>query len=395
MRLSLATMKEMAMTEQQIHVISGGDVTGDDRRKISRVVGEIEVGILYDKTIVPVRNYEADEGYQRPASPKRVKDLTSDLLKKRVDLPTALLLNIREFDPARHLRPNNCGGMSLFVSADDHFYVVDGQHRLAALKAVINEDEEHDTTAPSMWRTYKLPFVCLLGATESEEMRQFYVVNSTAKSVSTDLAYDLLRVQAQKSPEVRDALIEGGDMWKVKGQELADHLKDAGPWEGRIRFPNAKKLKTTIPSAGMVNSLKPLLDGSYLLFSQAELEEQATILTAYWSGILRVLPEVGEAPEKYTLQKMTGAVVMHAILPAVMDYLRSEGHSLLSAENYGDALKASLDSLSEENREGVVVSGADFWLSGAGGAAGAYSSNAGRRVIKSRILTHLPRPKIR
>jgi hypothetical protein len=33
-----------------------------------------------------------------------------------------------------------------------------------------------------------IPFTCMLGATEDEEMDQFYIVNSKAKSVRTDLA---------------------------------------------------------------------------------------------------------------------------------------------------------------------------------------------------------------
>ena len=45
-----------------------------------------------------------------------------------------------------------------------------------------------------------IPFVCVLGASEREEMEQFYVVNSTAKSVRTDLAYDLLKQRAENDP---------------------------------------------------------------------------------------------------------------------------------------------------------------------------------------------------
>ena len=200
------------MTDTQIPVISGGEVSGDKHRRIPRVVGEIEVGALYERSVVPTREYEVDRGYQRPATASRVRRLSQDLMRKRVDLPTALLLNIRDFDPTRHLRPSDCGGMCLVVDADDKFYVVDGQHRLAALKMLIADEDEAGT---SPWRAYKLPFVCLLGATEAEEMRQFYVVNSTAKSVSTDLAYDLLRVQAEKNPDLRDALVERGEEWKL------------------------------------------------------------------------------------------------------------------------------------------------------------------------------------
>ena len=39
---------------------------------------------------------------------------------------------------------------------------------------------------------FRIPFVCVIGANEleEEEMEQFYVVNSTVKSVCTDFAYN-------------------------------------------------------------------------------------------------------------------------------------------------------------------------------------------------------------
>jgi hypothetical protein len=43
---------------------------------------------------------------------------------------------------------------------------------------------------------------------EDEEMRQFYVVNSTAKSVRTDLALDLLKQQYDRDGRVMEQTIE-------------------------------------------------------------------------------------------------------------------------------------------------------------------------------------------
>jgi len=65
-----------------------------------------------------------------------------------------------------------------------------------------------------------IPYVCLLGAPEEEEMEQFYIVNSTAKSVKTDLALVLLRRRADKDPAVYQALQERGREWQVDGQAI-------------------------------------------------------------------------------------------------------------------------------------------------------------------------------
>lgn len=377
-----------------IPVIPGGSVTGDKGRAIPRVVGEIDFGALDGQFTVPVRDYDADRGYQRPASDKRVRDLSTDLEKGRVDLPTALLLNLRDFDPSCHLRTEG-GVTTLWINEVDRFYVVDGQHRLSALKRLL-EEAGNEAAKRDRWTSFKVPFVCLLGASEGEEMRQFYVVNSTAKSVSTDLAYDLLRTQAQQSPEIREAITERGDDWKLQGQELADRLNVEAPWAGRIRFPNQKKTKQmTIPSSGMVNSLRELVRGSSPIFEQAGLDDRVSILVAFWSGILRVLPEANETPDQFTLQKMTGAVVLHSILPGVIEIIRSQGASILDPEAYREVMEEPLLRLEGETRDEIPVSGVNFWRSGADGAAGAFSSNAGRRVLRARLKNSLPSVTIR
>jgi len=50
----------------------------------------------------------------------------------------------------------------------------------------------------------------------------------------------------------------------------------------------------------------------------------------------------------------------------------------------------TLLSLEGDNAEGDISRGADFWLSGARGAAGSFSSNAGRRVLRARLRANLP-----
>jgi hypothetical protein len=87
--------------------------------------------------------------------------------------------------------------MELYLAPE--LYVVDGQHRTAALCELVEED-------PVAWSPFSLPFVCMSGASERQEMGQFYVVNSTAKSVRTDLAYDLLKQRAESDPGLARAL---------------------------------------------------------------------------------------------------------------------------------------------------------------------------------------------
>jgi hypothetical protein len=59
-------------------------------------------------------------------------------------------------------------------------------------------------------------------------------------------------------------------------------------------------------------------------------------------------------------------------------------------ESYESALEDSLTNLEGDTAEGGPAVGADFWRSGPNGAAGSFSSNAGRQVLISRLRADLP-----
>ena len=100
----------------------------------------------------------------------------------------------------------------------------------------------HKKEDPEAWEGLFIPFVCMLGASENEEMEQFHVVNSTAKSVRTDLALVLLKQRAEADPRLMEALIERGESWKVKAQTIVEELEKMSPvWRQRIRFPGEPK----------------------------------------------------------------------------------------------------------------------------------------------------------
>ena len=127
--------------------------------------------------------------------------LAKDLKERAIDIPTAVLLNVRETHAERLIEMAREGSIEI-DSADDSFslYVVDGQHRILAIRQICEEDFER-------WKNFSVPFVLMLGADEHQELRQFYVVNSNAKSVKTDLAFDLLKQQTDHDGKVMDQAI--------------------------------------------------------------------------------------------------------------------------------------------------------------------------------------------
>jgi DGQHR domain-containing protein len=359
------------------------------RADVPIVTGFIPAGALIpDNYVVPHRDPRTGKGYQRLPQEARINELVTDLRKGRVDLPTSVLLNIRNRDARRAYKD---GALSLApfsetgtkLGYEPKFYVVDGQHRILALKKLIEEFEE------DRWSKYQIPFTCMLGATEEEEMDQFYIVNSKAKSVRTDLAYELLSQRAQ-DPEVMESLVERGRDWQVHASNIVKKLSEDSPvWRGKIRFAAMEKGDTVMPSASMTSSLKPILASPY--FKVLSADQQVSILDAFWRGVRDVMPEAFDESSEFSLQKGIGVIVLHTLFTQVIEIARSRGDSVTEPDTYRHILRAALEQLEGENASGDPVTGLNFWRAAPLGAAGSYSSSAGRRVLIAKMQQRLPK----
>jgi DGQHR domain-containing protein len=385
----------MARTEERtppsplaaIDIVEGQEL----RSGVPVVAGFIRAGVLIDNYDIPTYDPRTGKGYQRPLQESRVNELVKDLSKERVDLPTGILLNVRNREARQAVKAGKLSLSYLRDSASHRviFHVVDGQHRVAALLKLINDDPDGE------WRDFLIPFICMVGATEQEEMEQFYVVNSRAKSVRTDLAFALLRKLTDRDPKMMERLDEKGKGWQVEAEKLVEALAEGSSvWRGLIRLAAMEKGGTTMPSASMVTSLKPVLSMS--LFSRLTFEQQQQVIEAFWSGLREVMRPAFDNPQDYVLQKGVGVMVLHIILVEVLEIARATGRSILDAATYRDIMQKPMDQLAGEAQDGLgtPVSGVDFWRTAPAGAAGSYSSSAGRRVLTAKIRQSLPRVEV-
>ena len=216
--------------------------------QLPRTGRPIAVGFIRAKDLIPRariahREFEGGTGYQRLPSPARVNSLARDLQQQKVDLPTALLLNLRDFDETANITQSE--GTTFLSLSDESLWEVDGQHRCQGLKTALEDD-------PDRFSDYTIPFVLGLGWPDDYEMEQFYVVNSNAKSVPTTIAYDILASMGQSIPGLMQDLEESGRGWQVHGHDLAREMAETSQiWAGRIRFSNQPKGKTTVASSGL------------------------------------------------------------------------------------------------------------------------------------------------
>ena len=137
-----------------------------------------------------------------------------------------------------------------------------------------------------------------------------------------------------------------------------------------------------------MNSFKNLLGTPY--FGSISQSNQVAILTAYWNGIANVIPEAFGDAQAYSLQKSVGVQILHSLLIPVLEYIRSTGDSVLEPESYVKAMGEALTQIEGDTGNGDLARGADFWVAGRDGAAGSYSSNAGRRVLTAKLRNLLP-----
>ena len=372
------------MNHYLIPVVSGPTL---NKGGVKTVVGAITAKVLIERYNVPERHTLKDKGYQRLPSEKRVSDLASSISRKAVDLPTALLVSLRDVSVDDVLAKDEKGNLFLDLQNDDssedrNLYIVDGQHRVKALEKVLKEQQNG-------FQNVKIPFVCMIGADEDKEMEQFYIVNSNAKSVSTDLALDLLRKRAESNEEIMKELVQKGAKWKVQAQSIVEKLntRSSSVWQGRIRLPNTPKGITTITSSAMIRSLQDLLKHSATFSAIKEEEKKIQIIDAFWSGIKSVFDgtKVFEDSLDYSIQKGVGVNGLNGVLPIVIEVIRSKGKSIFDPASYADVIRTPLEKLDGVAGEGGIVEGADFWKSGSDGATSIYSSRQGSVVLKEKI----------
>lgn len=353
--------------------------------------------------------FDPDEkaGYQRSLSQARVRK-ARDYYRTHQRMPNHLLVNIRRehFDEA-DLRIYDEDGYRKAVDEEGFWtglgeltvprgiplWIFDGQHRLGSLGRLIEED-------PDLFAEFPVPLSITLGLTDTEEMKEFFDVNSNAKAVKTDLAWELLRRMAEEDPALAEELEVAEQDWTVKGAKVADALVEISPiWRDSIQQANESKRRgdrKTLNKAQFIRSLRPVL---YMpAMAKADPEDIARVLDAYWQGIATLYPEAfgPEAnPKDYVLQKGPGVIAFHRVLPQVIEVLRARGDRLADPNAYAEVLKDLpnlQDEVYDDDGTPVTVRGTDYWLAGPKGVASQFTGDAGRKRLAMRIQALLPKP---
>ena len=405
-------MNEMGDNVKKIKIIKGPLVDG-----IRTVSGSIPASLLYLRTDIEYRDAKSKSGYQRIPGKTRINELARDIHEKGIGIPTSILLNIRQSENDENIEnkyiryidqnKNLKRGFSDDISLDNtlnywiefndddnefRFKLLDGQHRYLAYKQLF---EQYGT---KIYEDTLINFVCFIGANESVELKQFHLVNSKAKSVPTNLSYELLTQRAMDDPDYNMGIVGKGQSWIVEGQRLVDKLStDSSIWKGLIRHANEGKGDTVVPSTSLIKSLKPVLDNSY--FKLLDNEGRIRLLDAYWGSIknyeqnafkLTASSKEELSAKDFGILKGVGVVVLHAVLPIIIEVVRIKNLSPFKIDSYTSLIRDVFDRLEGENNMSETVAGSDFWkISSKGGVIGNYSSQSGMKNLISRMEQHI------
>lgn len=293
--------------------------------------GVISADELVERYHIPEYNTNSDTGYQRPVYPSRLGQIASYILNREGVMPTSILANIRQ---GAHFRFTTPPVGELSVPIDQLLEMVDGQHRAKALRLA----KERKQPLP-----YTLPIVFTLGLNEEEEMNLFYIVNSTQKSVPTDLTAEIMRKRIDTKAQDGKAQITITELRRLASVQIARivALNPQSVWFHKIQMADeVKQFQKPIRLATFAHTLEPFLSGDWahnLVFAR-DAQSLSVVVENYWLGLRLLMPAAFDEPRLYSVQSPTGAWVFGWVL---RDMVRlADKANDWSPEFFADQLKS-------------------------------------------------------
>jgi len=247
------------------------------------------------------------KGYQRGLIKKKINDLAEYLERQDGILPVAGLLNVREKNKLVFDKPKikNPSAGTLTIPDYTQLWVVDMQHRLEGIKLAFSRE---------FLRDFFVPVLITDGLSGVKEAAQFYLINTKSKRMGVDLTRRLL-IEHNEIANLTDV-----KKWELKAVQIAillnKKMSDNNPWYGRIREPEAERMKNTIASEkSFIPSLKWLLIAPGIQRKSAA--HLARFLANYWEALRINMPSAFQNPRAYLIQKTPGYYAFHNLAPII------------------------------------------------------------------------------
>lgn len=231
------------------------------------ILTKLSAGLLTNISYASVRGQSNEEGaVQRILNSRRITNIKNFTLEGG-DYPGAIILNWINKDNLLQKINNTI----VFKNMPQSAQLIDGQHRLAGIKAAIVERESISTL--------ELPVAIYENLSTKECADIFLSINTEQKTVSRSLVFDLYGVASQ--PVI--------DRAAVRARDIAMFLNETpeSPFHEQIKFPGSPTRKGGIALSTVVTTIKPLVEekGSFEQIGVSELEMQKQIILNFFIAI--------------------------------------------------------------------------------------------------------------
>lgn len=224
----------------------------------------VPAGLLTRISYAAVRRKDQEEGaVQRVLNTSRIAGI-KDFALRMGDFPASIVLNWI----GGAMTVNN--GLVEIPDLPKSAQIIDGQHRVAGLKAAIEDD-------PSL-EDYQIPVAIYEDLDTAHSARIFISINTEQRPAPKSLVFDLYGVTAS------DLM----DPAAIRANDIIAYLRSAGqPYESWIKLPNAERQRGGVALSTAVNAIKPLVDakGQLEQVGATELEIQKVIFSNFFSAI--------------------------------------------------------------------------------------------------------------
>ena len=320
-----------------------------------------------------------DDGYQRPRTERRLRELARYVLEEEGILPTSVLVGVRPDDEPR-IEPKGFGGGDSAVSAghlhipdDAVLWVIDGQHRLYGVNHAYERGADH-------LASYPFP-VCIMWDVERYlEMVHFNIINTRQRKMSTDIVDRHLVQRLQKEGIQMMASNSRGEKeyMRAAATQIVDRLNEApGLWQHQISIPGvAGRDQGLVRQHAMVVSIEPFLKDAWV--KGIPDDDKVKVLVNFWEAATEAWPEAFDSPRDYRVQATVGIYSLHTLLPVIVQRCLEDRD--LSKDKMRDLLV------------GMGISG-QFWHKEEGDPLTLGTGMASIRALAHYLTGMLPQPE--
>ncbi|WP_186048273.1 DGQHR domain-containing protein [Burkholderia gladioli] len=231
------------------------------------ILTKLPASVVTKISYAAVRGQSNEEGaIQRLLNQSRISGI-KDFTLAGGDYPNAIVLNwVNDNNPI-----SRTNGKLSFTDERQSAQIIDGQHRVAGIKAAIEE-------RPNIGKL-ELPVVIYEKLSTKECADIFLAINEEQKPAPRSLVFDLFGIA---SADLVDAAA-------VRARDIATYLNqdENSPYQGEIKFPGHKTRKGGIALSTAVTAVKPLVEdkGALEQIDIKELEIQRQIIVNVFSAI--------------------------------------------------------------------------------------------------------------